>query len=135
MYKIIIQGQVQFYIEIVDEDTDGSPNDHVDDIYVDISLSPSATFSKVMSYNGDHGNGRIELSFRVQCEEPFFGQNCTTFHQPMTVTEADLEDSTTLGTTKQSDGTFLIVLTAVKFSDINHECQVLLLVSFSIYSF
>ena len=35
-----------------------------------------------MSYNGDHGNGRIELSFRVQCEESFHGQNCTTFCQP-----------------------------------------------------
>ena len=69
---------MQVYIEIVDEDTDGSPNDHVDDIYVDISLSPSPTFSKVMSYNGDHENDRIELSFRVQCEELFFGQNCTT---------------------------------------------------------
>ena len=35
-----------------------------------------------MSYNGDHGNSRIQLSFRVQCEESFFGQNCTTFCQP-----------------------------------------------------
>ena len=78
---MFVQGQVQFYIEVVDND-DTDPDDHVDDIYVDISLSPSASFSQVMSYNGDHGNGRIELSFRVRCEESFYGQNCTTFCQP-----------------------------------------------------
>ena len=76
-----MQGRAQFYIEVVDLDV-ANPDDHVDDIYVDISLTPSTTFSPVMSFNGDHGNGRIELSFRVQCEASFFGPNCTTFCQP-----------------------------------------------------
>ena len=76
-----MQGQVQFYIEVIDLD-DLDRNDHVDDIYVDISAAPNAMFSQVMSYNGDHGNGRIELSFRVQCEASFFGENCTIFCQP-----------------------------------------------------
>ena len=80
-FFFFVQGQAQLYIEVVDND-DPDSDDHVDDIYVDISLSPSASFSQVMSYNGNHGNGRIELSFRVQCEASFFGQNCTTFCQP-----------------------------------------------------
>lgn len=80
-YTIIMQGQVQFYIQVVDRDSD-DPNDHVDDIYADISMSPSASFSPVISYSGVHDNGRIELSFRVQCEASFFGENCTTFCQP-----------------------------------------------------
>ena len=58
------------------------PNDHVDDIYADISMSPSTSFSPTISYNGDHENGRIELSFRVKCEASFFGENCTIFCQP-----------------------------------------------------
>ena len=73
---------MQLYIEVVDKDTDSNLSDHIDDIYVGISLSPSASFSQVKSYNGDHGNGRIELNFRVQCEASFFKQNCTTFCQP-----------------------------------------------------
>ena len=75
-----MQGRAQFYIQVTDDDS--NENDHVDDIYVDISRTPSAFFSSEMSYNGDHGNGRITLSFRVQCNTFFFLDNCTRFCRP-----------------------------------------------------
>ena len=57
-------------------DVIGFGDDHVDDIYTDISRDPSTEFSSVMPYTGSHGNSMIELSFRVQCAGGHGGRNC-----------------------------------------------------------
>ena len=74
----ILQDAVELYIEVSDYDSFNS-NDHVDDIYVTISLTPNATFTPRQVFIGNYGNSRIELSFRVQCSSNFYGNNCTTF--------------------------------------------------------
>ena len=66
------------FIEVEDYDSFNA-DDHVDDIYVSISRTPSSTFSSRAAYNGVHGNSRIELSFRVQCGRNFYGSNCSTY--------------------------------------------------------
>ena len=50
---------------------------YVDDLYIELSLGVSDSFTPVFWYNGDHGS-RIRLSFRVQCNANFYGSNCAT---------------------------------------------------------
>ena len=54
-------------------------NDHVDDIYVNISLTPSSSFTSRRAYNGTNGMSVIELSFRLQCKSNFYGSDCATY--------------------------------------------------------
>ena len=60
------------------EDNDLFFDDHIDDVYVTITLTPSSSFTSRQTYTGIHGNSRIELSFRVQCAANFYGSNCAT---------------------------------------------------------
>ena len=69
---------MRLFIEVEDYDSFNS-DDHVDDIYAAISLTPSSSFTSRTAYNGVHGNSRIELSFRVQCKTNFYGSNCATY--------------------------------------------------------
>jgi hypothetical protein len=71
------QGGFQFYIRVSDEDV--AFDDHVDDVYADVSLSPSSSFTSVRTFTGDHGNSRIALSFRVRCSANYYGSNCATY--------------------------------------------------------
>ena len=69
------------FIEVEDYDSFNS-DDHVDDVYATISLSPSSSFTARQAYNGIRGNSRIELSFKVQCKRNFHGSNCATYCVP-----------------------------------------------------
>ena len=69
---------MQLFIEVEDFDSFNS-NDHVDDIYITISLAPSSSFTSRTVYTGDYGNSRIELSFRLQCDSSFYGNDCAMF--------------------------------------------------------
>ena len=51
----------------------------MDDIYIEINISPSSVFTSSAYYDGDHGNARIQLSFRVQCSSNYYGSNCGTY--------------------------------------------------------
>ena len=72
-----VQGTVRLFIEVEDYDSFNA-DDHVDDVYVTITRTPSSSFSSRQAYNGIHGNSRIELSFRVQCTANFYGSDCAT---------------------------------------------------------
>ena len=72
------QGSFQLYVRVVDEDT-GNSDDHVDDIYIDISLSVSSSFTTQTDFYGDHGNSRIRLAFRVRCNANYYGSDCATY--------------------------------------------------------
>ena len=74
---IIMQGTVRLLIEVEDYDFLSS-NEHVDDIYATITLTPSSSFTLRRAYTGMHRNSRIELSFQLQCTNNFYGSNCTT---------------------------------------------------------
>ena len=68
---------MKLLIEVEDHDSLTS-NEHVDDIYVTISLTPSSSFTPRRAYTGVHSNSRIELSFRLRCAANFYGSNCAT---------------------------------------------------------
>ena len=72
---------MRLFIEVEDYDSFNS-DDHVDDVYVTITLTPSSSFTSRRAYTGIHGNSRIELSFRVQCSSDFYGSNCATYCVP-----------------------------------------------------
>ena len=79
IYSIITQGTVILYIQVEDYDPYNS-NDHIDNVYVTISLTPNSTFTPRQRYCGIYGRSRIELSFRLQCSSAdLYGSNCTTF--------------------------------------------------------
>ena len=73
-----MQGSVKLYIKVEDYDPLNS-NDHVDDVYITISLMPNSTFTPRQHYVGIYGSSRIELSFRLQCSSNLYGNNCTTY--------------------------------------------------------
>ncbi len=60
-------------------DDDANQDDHVDDIYIDGTLSPSNSFTAYQPYTGIYGNSQIELTFRVRCNPRFYGRNCTRY--------------------------------------------------------
>ncbi len=60
-------------------DIDISAYDHVDDMYIDISLTPSTSYTGYNFYTGVYGNSRIELRFRVQCKPDYYGDDCTRY--------------------------------------------------------
>ncbi len=72
------QGSIQLLIDVIDEDFDyiftHSP---VDDIYVELTLIPSSTFTQETWYTGDNDRAEIMLSFRVQCHQNFYGSDCS----------------------------------------------------------
>ena len=54
-------------------------DDHVDDVYIEMSLSPSSAFTSGQNFYGDHGHSRMEFSFRVQCSSNYYGSDCATY--------------------------------------------------------
>ena len=77
-HLLLLQSTVTLFIQVVDYDPN-NPDDHVDDIYVTITRSPSYSFSYRTTYTGVHDNSRVELSFRVQCDSNYYGSDCATY--------------------------------------------------------
>ena len=80
-YLQTIQGTVSLFIKVEDYDL-SNPDDHVDNVYATITLTPSSSFTSIRTYNGIYGNSRIELSFRLQCSSNFYGSDCATYCVP-----------------------------------------------------
>ena len=59
-------------------DYDPIDDDHVDDIFIDMSLATSSSFTVPQTFVGTSNNARLELSFRVQCSPGFTGEDCIT---------------------------------------------------------
>ena len=72
----LFKGSFQLYVEVFDYDP--TRNEHVDDIYIVETLSPSSSFTTETWYTGVYGNSEIRLSFRVQCDVTFYGSDCAT---------------------------------------------------------
>lgn len=52
-------------------------NTHVNDFFISMLLPLRSSFTPSQSIPGDFNDGSIELSFRVQCDPGFIGDNCT----------------------------------------------------------
>ena len=62
-------------MRVVDNDDDLNPDDIVDHIYFEMSLSPRSP-AVTVTQTGIFGNGRLEARFSVQCSPNFLGENC-----------------------------------------------------------
>ena len=51
----------------------------MDDVYVDITISPNEQFTTATNFYGVNGNSRVRLSFRVTCVTNYYGVNCATY--------------------------------------------------------
>lgn len=76
-----MQGSVQLFVDVTDIDTFNS-DDHVDDIYAELTVSPNTQFTTQNNFYGDFGNSRISFSFRVMCSANYFGTDCATYCVP-----------------------------------------------------
>ena len=66
-------------IQIVDLDFGDTDDDDVDIFLIDTNLTSGIDFSVPTTYIGMNGFGRIELSFRLNCTENYYGPDCATF--------------------------------------------------------
>lgn len=76
-----LQGRVQLFVRVWDVDTINN-NDHVDDVYITIAISPNSQFTSLTNFYGIYGNSRLRLSFRVQCNSNYYGSDCATYCVP-----------------------------------------------------
>ena len=74
----LLQGAVQLYITVTDENTI-LPDILVDRFFIDVKASVSSGITMPTFYNGDERISEIQLSFQVTCTENFFGSDCATF--------------------------------------------------------
>ena len=66
-------------IQILDRDFGNTDDDEVDIFVIDISLTSGIDFSTPITYMGVNGFGQIQLSFRLNCTENYYGPVCATF--------------------------------------------------------
>ena len=70
----IKQGRIQFFIEAVET---GLPN-IIDSLLVDLDdLQLGADFTEERTYSGYHNISHMTMSFRVECDTGFCGDDCT----------------------------------------------------------
>ena len=62
-------------MQVLDFDP-ANDNDVIDNIYVDMALTPSPSFTTPQTFVGNYGNGKLEMSFRVQCTDGYSGNTC-----------------------------------------------------------
>ena len=65
------------YVEAIDEDP--GPDDHLDDIFINRRLEVNTSFTEVETYGGNLNWVTIQMSFRVMCQENYYGADCATF--------------------------------------------------------
>ena len=64
------------FIQAYDEDS--NDDDHLDNIFIDMELSESDYFTAVREFTGDMNKVSVDMTFRVMCQENFYGANCDT---------------------------------------------------------
>ena len=63
------------FMRAYDEDIDF--DDHLDNIFIDMELNESNTFTAVREFTGDMNKVSVNMAFRVRmCPENFYGANC-----------------------------------------------------------
>ena len=65
-YKLM-QGSFVLFVTVIDDDFNHNQPDFVDMIIISESLAESFSFTAAETFTGFYNNGRITLSFRIQC--------------------------------------------------------------------
>ena len=71
------QGMFQLFVNVIDIDTP-IRSDLIANIFIDLILVPSATFTSTQDY-GTGSGGSIRLQFKVECDDNLYGHDCGTF--------------------------------------------------------
>ena len=66
---IIMQGSFALFVTVIDDDFTVNAPDFVDMIVISKSLAESSSFTAPETFIGLYNNGRMTLSFRVQCSQ------------------------------------------------------------------
>ena len=72
-----MQDSFLLYVQVEDYDTASITYTRVNDFFISKVLSLSSSFTDPESFPGEFNNGSIQLSFRVQCDAGFTGDDCT----------------------------------------------------------
>ena len=67
------------YVRALDEDGQSSGDDHLDNIFITRTLQVSNVFTEVMEYTGNNNRVTVGMSFRVRCQNNYYGADCDTF--------------------------------------------------------
>lgn len=68
------------FVRAIDEDGGfNGPDDHIDDVFINMSLPVNTEFTPSRNFNGQEDEVTIEMSFRVTCSKNYYGPNCMTF--------------------------------------------------------
>lgn len=66
------------FIQAYDEDI-FSAHDHLDNIIINEKLAVNTGFSSVQRYSGSMAMVSIDMRFRVDCDQYFYGSDCSAF--------------------------------------------------------
>ena len=67
------------YVRAMDDDAGFSSDDHLDNIFINGALQVSNDFTEVMEYRGIWNRVTVGMSFRVRCQNNYYGADCDTF--------------------------------------------------------
>ena len=89
--SICLQGRTQFFIDALDRAVEKSTSGLVETeviinrFLINLKLELGATFTKRTTYTGIYNISGVgfDMSFRVQCSENYYGQNCNTSCEPV----------------------------------------------------
>ena len=65
------------YVEARDDDLIGDSD--LDDIFINRRLEVNTGFTEIEAYSGNSNRVTIQMSFRVMCQENYYGADCATF--------------------------------------------------------
>ena len=99
------------YVRAMDEDMFG--DDFLDDIFITRTLQVSNVFTEVMEYTGNNNKVTVGMSFRVRCQNNYYGADCDTFCEAK-------DDDVNGHYTCNSDGS---IQCREGFEDTNNECR------------
>lgn len=54
-------------------------DDFLDNIFIEMELERSSNFTEVREFHGDMNAVSVNISFRVMCQDNFYGSSCDTF--------------------------------------------------------
>ena len=86
-----MQEKIQFYIDAFDRAVGGSDIEEkrtiINHFPINLELNPGTTFTERATYTGIYNISGLgfDMSFRVQCSENYYGQNCNFFCKPVPV--------------------------------------------------
>lgn len=94
-------------------DSDPVVDDHLDNIFIEMDLAESSNFTTAQEFTGDMNRVIIRMTFRVMCQENYYGANCDRYCLAQ-------NDSETGHYTCEADGSIRCLS---GFENVNNSCR------------